>query len=114
MALDHRSEVGPLGVRRLRLGAVLVADRPGHEHEQRVTGPDPVARTDQDLADGAVDGGGHGVLHLHRLDDDQRRALVHVRPGLHQDPDHSALQGRHHLVHWAVNLPLLGQAARTA
>ena len=58
--------------------------------------------------------GGHGVLHLHRLDDDQRRALVHVRPGLHQDPDHSALQGRHHLVHWAVNLPSLGQAARTA
>src|SRR5215208_1654434 len=41
-----------------------------------------------DLLHRAVGGGGNGVLHLHRLEDQQRLALAYLRPGRGQELDH--------------------------
>jgi len=97
VACLHRGEIGALargaagaGLR----GAGRLSVRRLHgsrlEHQQQLALLDGVADGDGDASDHAVGLGEHLVLHLHRLEHDQRRAGADALVGAVRDRDHDA------------------------
>jgi hypothetical protein len=98
MALVHRPEVGALAAR-LRLGGLarpLTLGGARLEHEQQLALLDRVADGHRDAPDHAVGLCEHLMLHLHRLEDDERRAGANPLVGSVRDRDHDAGELRPH------------------
>ena len=93
MALADRVEVGARGVevgRALLAAGGVRARLAGREVREHLALVDGVADRDLDAAEDAVGVGDDLVLHLHRLEHDERGAGAHGLVGLVRDGDHGA------------------------
>ena len=97
---QHGRSLGPALERHLRepvRGFYPACQTGGFEAEQDLPGPHRLPGGDLDGADDAVPGRADVVLHLHRLEDDDRLPLEDGISRARQDPEDPARDGRLHV-----------------